>query len=80
MTYHVDDLPRHAPSNPFAYTEAQLAEKKRTLEELGRLYPDVNPLWREWVYDLCVNTPEDELEAMKARIAASPPRPPSIDS
>ena len=78
MTFHVE-LPRHQPSNPYDYTEAQLADKKRALEELSRLYPDVNSLWREWVYDLCVNTPEDELEAMKRRINASPPRPPSID-
>ena len=79
MTFHVDGLDRHTPSNPYLYSEEQLFEKKRALDELSRLYPDVNPTWREWIYDLCKNTPEDELEAMKARIDASPPRPPSID-
>ena len=52
--------------------EVALAEKTRALKELAQLYPDVNPLWREWVYDVCVNTPPDQLEAMKRRIAVNP--------
>ena len=49
-----------------------MAEKTRALKELAQLYPDVNPLWREWVYDVCVNTPPDQLETMKRRIAVNP--------
>ena len=40
------------------------------------MYPNVNALWREWVYDVCVNTPPQELEAMKTRIATTPGRHP----
>jgi hypothetical protein len=46
--------------------------KTRVLKELAQLYPDVNPLWREWVYDVCANTPTDQLEEMKRRIAVNP--------
>ena len=38
------------------------------------MYPNVNALWREWVYDVCVNTPPEELEAMKQRVATTPGR------
>ena len=48
-----------------------MATRKRMLKEMEALYPDVEPLWREWVYDLCVNTPPHELEAMKRRVEAS---------
>ena len=53
-------------------TMRRLSEKTRVLKDLAQLYPDVNPLWREWVYDVCVNTPPDQLEAMKRRIAVNP--------
>ena len=76
MAFHVDGLERYEATNYFNYTETQQAEKQRWLKELSELYPDVSPLWREWVYDLCVNTPADELEEMKARIATSPAQPP----
>ena len=71
MAFHVQGLERHEQPNPYGYDEAAKAQKQRWLKELADLYPDVNALWREWVYDLCVNTPPDELEAMKRRIKAS---------
>jgi len=67
MAFHVDGVPQYETPNPYGYDETALAEKTRTLKELAQLYPDVNPLWR--VYDVCVNTPPDQLEAMKRRIA-----------
>lgn len=72
MTFHVDGLPRYETPNPYGYDEAALAEKTRVLKELALLYPDVNPLWREWVYDVCTNTPSDELEEMKRRVSVHP--------
>ena len=72
MSYHVEDLPRHEAPNPFKYDEDALAQKAHWLRKLAQMYPNVNALWREWVYDVCVNTPPEELEAMKARIATSP--------
>ena len=56
MTFHVEGLERKTADNPYGYTEDQLATRKRMLKEMEALYPDVEPLWREWVYDLCVNT------------------------
>ena len=67
----VQGLERHEQPNPYGYDEAATAQKQRWLKELADLYPDVNALWREWLYDLCVNTPPHELEAMKRRVEAS---------
>ena len=72
MAFHVDGVPHYETPNPYGYDETALAKKTCTLKELAQLYPDVNPLWREWVYDVCVNTPPDQLEAMKRRIAVNP--------
>ena len=72
MTFHVEDVPRYETPNPYGYNEAALVEKTRVLKELAQLYPDVNPLWREWVYDVCANTPLDQLEDMKRRVATNP--------
>ena len=74
MTYHVEGVPRHDAPNPFKYDEDALAQKAHWLRELAHMYPHVNALWREWVYDLCLNTPQQELDAMKARIATTPGR------
>ena len=72
MTFHVDGVSRYITPNPYGYDEAALAEKCRVLKELAQLYPYVNPLWREWVYDVCVNTPPDQLEEMKRRVSVNP--------
>ena len=76
MAFHVEGLERKTADNPYGYTEDQMATRKRMLKEMEALYPDVEPLWREWVYDLCVNTPTEELEEMKERIRQSQPKPP----
>ena len=76
MAYHVEGVPRHEAPNPFKYDEDALAQKAHWLRELAKMYPNVNALWREWVYDLCVNTPPQELEVIKARIATNQGRHP----
>ena len=78
MTFHVEGLERHKPSNPHKYTPEELDERKIWLKKLSEQYPDVDPKHREWVYDLCAKTPTDELEKMKERIRNSKPRPPTI--
>ena len=78
MTFHVEGLERHKPSNPHNYTPEELDERKIWLKKLSEQYPDVDAKHREWVYDLCAKTPTDELEAMKERIRNSKPRPPTI--
>jgi hypothetical protein len=77
MTFHVEGLERKTADNPYMYTEDQLATRKRMLKEMEALYPDVEPLWREWVYDLCANTPTVEMEEIKDRIRQSQPKPPN---
>ena len=72
MAFHVDGVPRYQAPNPYGYDATALAEKSRALKELAQLFPDVNPLWREWVYDVCANTPPDQLDEMKRRIAVNP--------
>ena len=64
MTFHVEDVPRYETPNPYGYNEAALVEKTRVLKELAQLYPDVNPLWREWVYDVL----RAILESMPTRV------------
>ena len=76
MTFHVEGLERKTADNPYMYTEDQLATRKRMLKEMEALYPDVEPLWREWVYDLCANTPTVEMEEIKDRIRQSQPKAP----
>ena len=66
VAFHIKGVPHYETPNPYGCDEAALAEKTRALKELAQLYPDVNPLWREWVYDVCVNTPPDQLEASEA--------------
>ncbi len=36
------------------------------MKQLRRDWPDVNPLWAEWVYDFCANTPQQELDRLMA--------------
>ena len=48
----------------YEYTPAQQAEKDHYMKQLARDWPNVNPLWQEWVYDFCANTPQEELERM----------------
>ena len=80
MSFHVDGLDRFEPTNHFAYTNEEMLEKKEWMEKLIRTCPRVDPLYLEWVYDVCKRTPQDELEEMKKRIDASSPRPPAIKS
>ena len=65
-------MKRHIPMATTKLPWLRRPVLSRSLKELAQLYPDVNPLWREWVYDVCVNTPPDQLEAMKRRIAVNP--------
>ena len=67
----VEGMKRHVPINHFNYDEEQISEKKRALKRLAEEWPDVDRTWREWVYDMCVNTSPEEMEAMKKRVIES---------
>ena len=62
----MSDKPLPPPTRRFlsgySYTPEQQAEKAYYMKQLARDWPDVNSLWREWVYDFVVNTSEEELQ------------------
>lgn len=74
MALSVPGLPRAETPNPFKYTDDQLAERKLALKHMRELWPDVTPLHAEWVYDLCKNTPEDELKVIMENTDTIPSR------
>ena len=55
-------IPRHTPSNPYNYTPAQLAERKKTLKDLAEVYPSLPFAWLEMAYDFEKNTSREELQ------------------
>ena len=55
-------IPRHEPSNPYNYSGAQLAERKKTLKDLEEIYPHLPFAWLEMAYDFEKNTPRDEIQ------------------
>jgi len=69
---NVQGIPRHKAENHFNYTDDQLAEKKLVLEKLKTIYKDVPEYYAELVYDLCVNTEPEKIEAIKKKIEETP--------
>ena len=55
-------IPRHTPSNPYNYTPAQLAERKKTLKDLAEVYPSLPFAWLEMAYDFEKNTSREEIQ------------------
>ena len=55
-------IPRHQPSNPYNYTNCELAVRKSTLKAMERDYPKLPYGWLEMVYDFCKNTPQEEVD------------------
>ena len=63
----VNGLERIKHANVFNYTEDQLAEKKLALHNLSIIYPDVNKYYAELVYDMCMNTSQEEIDILKEK-------------
>lgn len=72
----VPGLQRKAPENPFKYTEDDQTEKRLALKKMQEAWPDVSPLYAEWVYDLCKNTTPERMAEIIKRIDTNPPRKP----
>jgi hypothetical protein len=68
----VPGLERKEEPNPFNYTEDQKTEKKLALKTMKELWPDVNPMWAEWVYDMCKNTPDDKIKEIMHKVETEP--------
>lgn len=58
--------------NHFNYTEDQLGEKKLALKMMMELYPGVPYTHCEWVYDLCKNTKDSELQDIMRKVDEEP--------
>jgi hypothetical protein len=61
-------LERKKAENPFNYTRDQQDAKKIALIEMKKLYPDVNTVHAEWVYDMCFNTDQEDLKKIMDRV------------
>jgi len=70
----VPGLERKKDENPFNYTDDQKDEKRLALIRMKELYPGVPTLYADWVYDLCVNTPEAQLKEIMKKVEEVPSR------
>lgn len=61
-SYIVDAIPRHKCENRFNYTNIQLAERRKVLKDLEKLYPHLPYGWIEMMYDFEKNTPKEEID------------------
>ena len=55
-------IPRYENPNPYKYSNTELAKRKQALKEMQRDFPNVNPAWREWLYDVVEHMPSDEVK------------------
>ena len=63
---------RKQHENPYNYTEDQLLEKQLALKTMKELYPDVPTYYAELVYDLCLNSSQEEIDKIKEKIDNTP--------
>lgn len=56
------DLPRYTKPNPYNYTQTQLNTRTSALREMVKDYPNVPPMWCEWLYDVITNKSQEEVE------------------
>jgi len=71
-TLEVNGLDRTKNVNNYNYTEDELLERKIALKLMKDLYPLSNEYYNEMIYDLCKNTPADEMEKIKKKIDDTP--------
>ena len=56
------DIPRYKPENHFAYTNLELAERKKALRDIERDYSTLPYAWLEMLYDWHKHTPEQKVK------------------
>lgn len=71
---NVPGFERHKTQNHFDYNEDQLGQRKLAIKTMCELYPGVPSLHAEWVYDLCMNASQEEIDKMKRTIDTVPSR------
>lgn len=72
MFIDVSGIERYKPPNPYNYTDDQLADKALALAKMKIIYPTVDHYYASMIYDMCVNTKEEELEEIKKRVETNP--------
>jgi hypothetical protein len=70
----VEGLSNVETPNPYNYTEEQKQQKELAVRTMHELYPNVPIMYCDWVYDLCTNSTQEEIEKMKNRIDTIPSR------
>ena len=68
----VEGLERKKHENPFNYTDDQLLEKQLALKTMKELYPDVPTYYAELVYDMCLNSSQEEIDKIKEKVETTP--------
>lgn len=67
-------LSRKEADNPFSYNDDDTAKKRLALKTMKELWPEVPDMYASWVYDMCVNTPEDQLKDIMKKTEEEPTR------
>jgi len=55
-------IPRAERKNPRGYNALQWAIRDKKVNDLIKDYPNVCPLWMEWIVDVIDNKPKEEIE------------------
>jgi len=57
-----ETIPRAERKNPRGYNALQWAIRDKKVNDLIKDYPNVCPLWMEWIVDVIDNKPKEEIE------------------
>ena len=68
----VPGFERKKHDNPFGYNDDQLMEKQLALKTMKEIYPDVSTYYAEIVYDMCKNSTQEEIDAIKEKVENEP--------
>ena len=72
MSIAIPGFDRTQAANPYAYTDDQLADRALALKHMRDMWPDVNALHTEWVYDMCKNTEKEALADIMKKVDIIP--------
>ena len=67
-------LTRKEADNPFNYNDDDNSKKRLALKTMKELWPEVPDMYASWIYDMCVNTPEDQLKDIMKKTEEEPTR------
>ena len=58
----LEDFKRAKPSNPYNYSNIDLAKKEQAIKAAARDFPNVPMFYIEMAYDVTEHIPEDEMK------------------